>query len=143
MPRSLGTRGAGNFNLKGKKSHLCACRCCVVQDFREDYESQRVANEEIRTATIEDGNLEWSENYQYRQYRWRPADDGLVDSRERDDHDRGDWSIFTQKKGEIGIISSDFEHDVVLYVNGDFADDETKMEYAKLIAERLNRTIPR
>lgn len=63
--------------------------------------------------------------------------------------DRGSWSVFSAPSGaapdapkRIGVISSDFTHDVVLYVNGDFADDESKLEYAQLIAERLNRTIP-
>jgi hypothetical protein len=103
----------------------------VVRDFREAYESQRVANEEL-TLGLDSVRDEGEPQV------WG----GLVDVRERDDADRGYWSVFTQKVGEIGIISSDFKHDVVLYVNGDFADDATKMEYAQLIAERLNRTIP-
>ena len=131
MPRSAGGAKPGDWNLRGKKRVLCAYRCCDVVDFREDYESHRVGNEEL-TLGLESVRDEGEPQI------WG----GLVDVRERDDADRGRWKIFTQKKGEVGIISSDFKHDVVLYVNGDFADDESKLEYAQLIAARLNRTIP-
>ena len=38
----------------------------------------------------------------------------------------------------IFLESSDVTHDVRLYIDGDFADDEQKLEYAKKLAERLN-----
>lgn len=56
--------------------------------------------------------------------------------------DNGEWELFLQADGKVGIISSDFTHDVVLYVNGDFGDDEERKAYARGIAERLNRTRP-
>lgn len=126
MPRSLGLRGVGNVNLRGKKSKMMSCRCCDVVDLRGDYEARRVAREEMTQGV-----------------------DSLVDEVEptvvdkyTDSHDRGTWEIFSDGKGKIGIISSDFKHDVVLYVNGDFASNTSRMEYASLIAGRLNRTIP-
>lgn len=57
--------------------------------------------------------------------------------------DRGTWSLFNGTEGSVGIISSDFKHDVVLYVNGDFESSEQRIEYAKHILERLNLTIPK
>lgn len=138
MPKSAVPRGAGNFNLRGKKTHLCSCRCCDVVDFRESYEARRVANEEIRPATTLDGH---SDPYDFLADRELDIDDGLPDTRQFDDHDRGQWQLF-EGNGQVGILSSDFTHDVVLYVNGDFASTEAKRAYALLIAERLNRTVP-
>lgn len=54
--------------------------------------------------------------------------------------DNGEWSLFHPKGGNVGIISSDFKHDVVLYVTGDFGTLEQRVEYAKEIIERLNAT---
>ncbi len=127
---------AGGWNLKGKKSRHCACCCCSILNLRDVAENERVRNEEIRSATIGDGYPEVSIELE------TDVDLRLADRRERDEVDRGRWEIFHGSNGNIGIISSDFKHDVVLYVNGDFASDKSKMEYAQLLAERLNRTIP-
>lgn len=40
MPRSPIVRGAGNVNLKGKKSKLMRCGCCSALDFREEYKKK-------------------------------------------------------------------------------------------------------
>jgi hypothetical protein len=52
--------------------------------------------------------------------------------------DRGPWQVGHDTK-EVFIWSEDFYHDVRLYVNGDFATYDDKLEYAKDIARRLNR----
>jgi hypothetical protein len=44
---------AGNINLRGKKCKVLSCRCCEVVDLRDDYESQRVAREEMNVS-VED-----------------------------------------------------------------------------------------
>lgn len=49
---SRSPHNAGNVNLRGKKEKLRGCGCCMVMDFREDYESSRVDREEIRPASI-------------------------------------------------------------------------------------------
>lgn len=36
---------AGNLNLKGKKSRVLSCQCCIVQDFREQVEQRRIRKE--------------------------------------------------------------------------------------------------
>lgn len=54
--------------------------------------------------------------------------------------DTGEWTLYFQRTGSVGIISSDFAHDVVLYVNGDFADYSEQVAYAEGIAARLNAT---
>ena len=40
--------------------------------------------------------------------------------------------------GRVGVESDDFEHDVILFVNGDFYDLEQRKDYAREIAKRLN-----
>lgn len=54
------------------------------------------------------------------------------------DFDEGPWSVFSPPSARIGVISSDFRHDVVLYVTGDFADRGEKLLYAQDLAEALN-----
>lgn len=124
---------AGQWNLRGKKSLHCDCRCCSVFNLRDIAEKERVINEEIRPAVI--GDI-------YPDIAGNGFRETLPDVRESDGQDRGQWEPFFGRGGSVRISSSDFEHDVVLYVNGDFIDEETKMEYAKLIAARLNQTIP-
>lgn len=41
MFKSPVPRGAGNINLKGKKSKLLLCRCCEAIDFREIEHARR------------------------------------------------------------------------------------------------------
>jgi hypothetical protein len=53
--------------------------------------------------------------------------------------DRGEWKVESHKE-RVWIISSDFTHDVILRLDGDFADFDQKWAYMENIAERLNRT---
>lgn len=53
--------------------------------------------------------------------------------------DRGFWvDGLSEGDGKVYVESDDFTHDVRLYVDGDFADDDEKIRYAKWIAKRLN-----
>ena len=51
--------------------------------------------------------------------------------------DRGIWTVGQTESQEF-IESSDFNHDVRLYLNGDFEDDTQRLNYLKHIADRLN-----
>ena len=52
--------------------------------------------------------------------------------------DKGPWSV-VHWGDKVGLQSDDFMHDVVLYVTGDFYDIEQQLEYARLLAESMNR----
>ena len=61
--------------------------------------------------------------------------------------DKGPWEIYyddrvvngdTGQKRIIGLLSDDFEHDVLLRVSGDFATYEDRHHYCKLLAAKLN-----
>jgi hypothetical protein len=58
--------------------------------------------------------------------------------------ERGPWEAGETKeeRSRAFIQSDDFSHDVRLYVDGDFADDEQRLAYAKEIARRLNLFAP-
>lgn len=112
---------AGNINLKGKRTHLHGCGCCVVQNLRpkvRDIEHLK----EMRAGTVVQDDL-YDEDYA-EQYE--------------DSEDRGGWSLFFAGDDKVGIQSSDFNHDVVMYVTGDFAGLGEKIRYAQNIADRLN-----
>jgi len=51
--------------------------------------------------------------------------------------DRGIWTVGQTESQEF-IESSDFNHDVRLYLNGDFEDDTQRLNYLQHIADRLN-----
>jgi len=51
--------------------------------------------------------------------------------------DRGTWTVGETESQEF-IESSDFNHDVRLYLNGDFEDNTQRLNYLKHIADRLN-----
>ena len=51
--------------------------------------------------------------------------------------DRGTWTVGETESQEF-IESSDFNHDVRLYLNGDFEDDTQRLNYLQHIADRLN-----
>jgi hypothetical protein len=53
--------------------------------------------------------------------------------------DIGIWTA-VQNGPEVSIQSSDFTHDVILSISGDFKDSEEEFVYAKHIAQRLNNT---
>ena len=53
--------------------------------------------------------------------------------------DNGFWTAgFNKFDNRAYVESSDFTHDVRLYVDGDFVDTEQKLEYAQFIADKLN-----
>jgi hypothetical protein len=124
----------GNWNLRGKKSALCACQCCSVFNLRDTAERERVYNEEIRPATIGD---------MYPDLRGEEAirDTGLVDTRPWDTEDRGIWHVHASSTG-VAIGSDDFKFDVQFNIYGDFPSHEARVDYARRLANRLNRTIP-
>jgi len=51
--------------------------------------------------------------------------------------ENGIWTPEVEN-GKIFIESSDFSHDVRLYIDGDFKDIKQKMKYATELAVRLN-----
>lgn len=53
----------------------------------------------------------------------------------------GTWTVV---KGGTGLYlqSSDFTHDAILQVNGDFESNEQELDYAQEIARRLNAQRP-
>lgn len=55
-PRSKKSRGMsrGRYNLRGKKSRLLGCGCCIAENRIEKIEAGRVQSEEIRTAVIDE-----------------------------------------------------------------------------------------
>lgn len=53
--------------------------------------------------------------------------------------DKGIWSLFLTTDGRLGVISSDFHRDVVLYINGDFETPTEKLKYAESLVEFLNK----
>lgn len=57
--------------------------------------------------------------------------------------DKGPWKLFDRNPGELaGVISEDFAHDVVLYVNGDFATAEQYGQYCEWLVAKLNAVQP-
>jgi len=71
----------------------------------------------------------------------QPQDD--LDPRDLEISETGPWSV-TVGKSEAGtpkvcLQSDDFHHDVALYITGDFYDIAQRIEYAKRLADRMNR----
>lgn len=55
-------------------------------------------------------------------------------------YDNGKWSVgHDEEERKTFIESSDFTHDVRLYVDGDFESNEQKWNYSTEICQRLNR----
>lgn len=53
--------------------------------------------------------------------------------------DRGPWKVGVNSiDARVFLGSDDFTHDVRLYIDGDFADQGEKLDYAKSIADQLN-----
>lgn len=50
----------------------------------------------------------------------------------------GPWATYIASDGRIGVASEDFHHDAILWVYGDFVDNEEELSYAVEIAKRLN-----
>jgi hypothetical protein len=59
---------------------------------------------------------------------------------EPEPEDTGTWTTGVSGNDRIFLESSDFAHDVRLYVDGDFVDRGQKLSYALGIANRLNAT---
>lgn len=51
--------------------------------------------------------------------------------------ERGTWKAIRQGH-RIGVQSDDFTHDVVMWITGDFEDNDQRVAYAAEIAHRLN-----
>lgn len=52
--------------------------------------------------------------------------------------DKGPWQLFYRQNGTLcGVSSDDFTHDVVLKVDGDFAEGD-KERYCNLLLAKLN-----
>lgn len=53
-----------------------------------------------------------------------------------------EWDIFFAGKHrpKVGIISNDFTHDAVLWLNGDFGSLDQEIEYMDKIRRTLNRS---
>lgn len=73
----------------------------------------------------------------------------MPDSKDTSDViERGPWIAVQDaddddEVGETYIESQDFIHDARLYINGDFEDQEDKLDYAIEIAKRLNAMNPK
>lgn len=52
--------------------------------------------------------------------------------------DKGPWAPGTTGDGRAFLESDDFEHDVRLYIDGDFADADEKRRYASSLADMMN-----
>lgn len=53
--------------------------------------------------------------------------------------DDGPWELFyDQKNNQRGVMSDDFDADVVLRVDGDFESDDHKREYCEWLRDTLN-----
>lgn len=55
--------------------------------------------------------------------------------------DRGPWLVNEWSNDRVVLQSDDFEHDVALIVDGDFADYQDKLDYAKRLANWLNERL--
>lgn len=60
--------------------------------------------------------------------------------------EKGPWGLFRSKidptainQKTVGISSEDFTHDVILWLSGDFSDEDQKVAYVEEIAKRLNQ----
>ena len=55
--------------------------------------------------------------------------------------DKGHWNLCSEPGGKlVGVSSDDFEHDVLLRVDGDFESDQQKREYCVWLMRRLNES---
>jgi len=52
--------------------------------------------------------------------------------------DKGPWRLYGAPDNPIGVISDDFEHDVVLNVSGDFEGIKQKKAYCEWLLIKLN-----
>lgn len=52
----------------------------------------------------------------------------------------GLWTVAVSQDGKVYLEDNDFAHDVRLYVNGDFESQYKHIEYAAVLARKLNGT---
>jgi hypothetical protein len=52
--------------------------------------------------------------------------------------DKGPW-YYKITDNKLQVYSTDFTHDVVMYVTGDFLDNKQREYYAKWLIEGLNK----
>ena len=50
------------------------------------------------------------------------------------------WTVGVTGEGKVFLETDNFAHDVRLYVNGDFADQEQEIKYAANLARKINGT---
>ena len=56
--------------------------------------------------------------------------------------DKGPWRLLyddAEDSNPVGIASDDFSRDVVLYVTGDFADNDERRRYCEWLRDALNK----
>lgn len=70
------------------------------------------------------------------------TDPNLEDKRKRFPNHR-QWTTGITNDGRVFIQDDNFEYDARLYINGDFYDMESEMNYANAIAEVLNARLER
>lgn len=56
------------------------------------------------------------------------------------EYDQGPWTVW-QDKDAVGLGSNEFNHDVSLRISGDFYNTDSKLTYARKLADQLNQTI--
>lgn len=75
-------------------------------------------------------------------HAWQAAREALAQQPAQGEAvDKGPWRAESEHSNPVTgvwVASDDFEHDVRLYVNGDFESQEQRIAYAKRIAEQLN-----
>jgi len=52
----------------------------------------------------------------------------------------GLWTVAVTQDGKVYLEDNDFAHDVRLYVNGDFGTQTAHIQYAAVLARKLNGT---
>lgn len=65
----------------------------------------------------------------------------MCDHHEDVEDDQGPWQVDVWRRPEGPLVvlqSHDFAHDVALVVNGDFACHEQVLQYANMLATRMN-----
>jgi len=74
----------------------------------------------------------------------REAITAIKQARSAPVQDKGPWiaGVVQGQPKRVYIQSEDFKHDVRLYVDGDFASDGQRFEYAEQMAQQFNTTPP-
>jgi hypothetical protein len=105
-----GTSDADHEVLKAAASLVIEARLSATSWKREAELNEEIAADAVRLATVS-----------------APNSLALL-FRETLAMDKGPWKMWANDKG-LCVASEDFDHDVVLYVNGDFADEFQRANY--------------